>query len=266
MSWLDEWGPRRPLVIGMLHLPPLAGAPRYGGDPRAVTEAALRDAACLAEEGVDALLLENFGDAPFFPDRVPVFVATQLTAVACAVRRRVDLPLGINVLRNDAPAALAVAHAAGGTFVRVNVLCGARVTDQGLLQGRAHELLRQRRQLDAGSIRILADVAVKHSAPLADRPLTEEARETLDRGLADGLIVSGSSTGRPPRPEQLTILRQARHDAVLLVGSGMEADNVAQYAELADALIVGSAFQRDGRAGNPVMRERVRAVLDRLGR
>jgi membrane complex biogenesis BtpA family protein len=189
-----------------------------------------------------------------------------MTALACAVRRQVDLPLGINVLRNDALTALAVAHAAGGAFIRVNVLCGARLTDQGLIQGRAHELLRLRRQLAADSIRILADLAVKHSAPLADRPLTEEAEETLDRGLADGLIVSGPSTGRPPQPEQLTILRQARPDAILLVGSGIAADNASQFTAHADAVIVGSAWQRDGRAGNPVVAERVRELLSRLGR
>lgn len=277
-DWLADWGVERPLVIGMLHLPPLAGAPRFQGRAEDAVEKALRDADRLATGGVDGLLLENFGDAPFYPHRVPAHVATQMTAVACAVRHRFDLPLGINVLRNDALTALAVAQAVGGAFVRVNVLCGVRLTDQGLIQGAAHELLRSRRQLDAQHVRILADVAVKHSAPLAERPLIDEAEETLGRGLADGLIVSGTSTGRAPPTDQIAMIKQVCRDArnsggsrtsggsPVFVGSGVDADNVEAFAQHADGLIVGSAFERDGRAGGPVELERVRAVMSRLGR
>ena len=109
-------------------------------------------------------MMENFGDVPFFPGRVPASVVAQMTAMACAVRDEVKLPLGINVLRNDGVSALAVAQAAGASFIRVNVLCGARVADQGLIQGIAHDLLRERAALGAAEIKIFADVDVKHSA------------------------------------------------------------------------------------------------------
>src|SRR5213593_2473875 len=107
-------------VIGVLHAPPLPGSPRYGGDFRGIVDAVLQDAEALADGGVHALLLENFGDAPFFPRRVPAATVAHMTALAAEVRswlerRQLDLPLGINVLRNDGRAALAVAHAAGGT-------------------------------------------------------------------------------------------------------------------------------------------------------
>ena len=171
MALLPEWSNVAAPVIGMLHLPPLPGSARYDGDVGAAAACALRDADVLAAGGVHGLMLENYGDVPFFPGRVPAHVVAHMTAVACEVRRRFPgLPLGINVLRHDGRSALAVAHAAGAQFVRVNVLCGARVTDQGLLEGIAHDLLRDRSTLGAReSVRIFADVDVKHSAPLAAR-------------------------------------------------------------------------------------------------
>src|SRR5256885_841159 len=179
------WKSGTKIVIGMLHLPALPGAPMYSQSVASIREGLIRDAQILAEGGVHGLMMENFGDVPFYPDRVPAHVIAQMTALACEVRRKVDLPLGINVLRNDGRGALAVAHACGASFIRVNVLCGARVADQGLIQGIAHELLRERALLDAASIKIFADVDVKHSVALAERALEDEVDDLIKRALAD---------------------------------------------------------------------------------
>jgi membrane complex biogenesis BtpA family protein len=263
MPLLAEWSRIPKVVVGMLHLPPLPGAPRFAGDARAVTDHALRDAEALAAGGVHGLMLENYGDLPFYPRRVPSYVVAHMTAVACEVRRRFpQLPLGINVLRNDGRSALAVAHAAGAQFVRVNVLCGARVADQGLLQGIAHDLLRDRATLRADHVRVLADVDVKHSAPLAARPLEEEVADTLHRGLADGLIVSGAGTGRQTDPAQVAEARRAaRGAAPVFVGSGVTSENVAQYLPHADGFIVGSAFKRDADPANPIEVGKVKILV-----
>src|SRR5688572_30780945 len=171
---LDAWRNVQRPVIGMLHLPPLPGAPLYGGSMQKIRDVLLSDAAKLAEGGVHGLMIENFGDTPFYPGRVPGHVIAHMTALAAEVRRAVpQLPLGINVLRNDGLGALSVAHAVGAAYIRVNVLCGARLADQGFLHGIAHDLLRLRRELDAAPIRIFADVDVKHSAPIAERPLVD---------------------------------------------------------------------------------------------
>jgi len=248
-------------VIGMLHAPPLPGAPRYGGDFAAVERAVLRDAEALAEGGAHALMLENFGDAPFFPGRVPTHTATHLTALALAVRRVSGLPLGINALRNDGLSALAVAAAAGAAFVRVNVLTGARVTDQGLIQGIAHDLLRYRRELDA-DVRIVADVAVKHSAPLADFSLQDEVKDAVQRGLADVLVVSGAGTGQPVDPARLTAVKAAAGTTPVWLGSGVTSESLVQLAPHADGFIVGTAFKRDGVPTTPVDPARVRTMLE----
>ena len=166
MTLLDAWKLVSIPVVGMLHLPALPGAPGFDGQLESIRAGLWRDAEALVDAGVDGLMLENFGDRPFFPRDVPPWTTAHMAALAVETRRRFDIPLGINVLRNDGRAALAVAHAAGAQFIRVNVLAGARVTDQGVLEGVAHELLRDRRLLRAEETRILADVNVKHSAPL----------------------------------------------------------------------------------------------------
>jgi membrane complex biogenesis BtpA family protein len=249
----------------MLHLPPLPGAPRYQGDLHAIRDFILRDAETLARGGVHGLMLENFGDTPFCPGAVPAYVVATMTSLAGAVRRRFELPLGINVLRNDAVAALGVAHAVGAEFIRVNVLCGARVTDQGVMKGQAHELLRTRAVLGAGHIRILADVDVKHSAPLGPpRPLMDEAADLLERGGADALIVSGAGTGRPTDISDLQQVRAVAGPAPVFVGSGVTPETVCGLLPHADGFIVGTALKLAGVPTNPVDPARVAALVAAL--
>jgi membrane complex biogenesis BtpA family protein len=259
---LPEWSRVRVPVIGMVHLQPLPGSPRFGGNVDAVRAAAVRDAELLAGGGVNGIMVENYGDVPFHPGPVPAHVVASMTALAGEIRRAVpDVPIGINVLRNDGCAALAVAHAVGARFIRVNVLCGARVTDQGVIQGIAHELMRDRARLGATSVKVFADVDVKHSAPLAPRPISEEVADTVERGLADAVIVSGTGTGRPTDLEQLRGVKQAAGATPVFVGSGATVETVGSYVQHADGLIVGSAFKVDGQAQNVVDASRVRALM-----
>ena len=267
---LSPWIASLKPVIGMLHLAALPGSPRFGGDVTAIREAALRDADTLSAGGVHGLMMENFGDVPFFPARVPAVVAAHMTAVAFEVRRRFpELPLGINVLRNDGRTALAVAHAAGADFIRVNVLCGARLADQGILQGIAHDLLRDRAELRAERVRIFADVDVKHSAALAARPLADEVDDTIDRGLADALVVSGAGTGKPTdlgkvRAVKGAALAVGKGTTPVFLGSGVTADTIEQFLPVADGFIVGTAFKQGGTATNPVDADRVRELMRRV--
>ncbi|NIP85870.1 MAG: BtpA/SgcQ family protein [Planctomycetales bacterium] len=248
-------------VIGMLHLPPLPGAPRYEGSLDALNRRVLADAAALVEGGISQLMLENFGDAPFYPAAVPAHVIAHMTALAAEVKRRFDLPLGINVLRNDGCGALSVAHAVGAQFIRVNVLCGARIADQGILPGIAHQLLRLRKRLGAEHIRILADVDVKHSAPLGDPDSQNEVDDLIHRGLADALIVTGTATGAAVSAQQLRIVQQAAGDHPVYVGSGVTAESIGRLSGEADGFIVGSWLKRDGVVSNPVDPDRVRALV-----
>ena len=189
-----------------------------------------------------------------------------MTSLAGEIRRQVDIPLGVNVLRNDGRAALAVAHAVGADFIRVNILAGARVTDQGIIEGIAHDLLRDRHVLDAESISIFADVQVKHSAPLAEYGLKEDVEDVIQRAGADAVIVSGSGTGKAVDPDQLRQVVAAAGEAPVLAGSGLTPALIPAIAPLADGFIVGTYIKRDGKVFNPVDPDRVRELVSSLPR
>ena len=251
-------------VVGMIHLDALPGAPAFTGDREAIREAMLRDARRLEDGGVDGLLVENFGDAPFYPDDVPKHVVASMTALVRDLAQAVELPLGVNVLRNDAEAALSIAAAAGASFVRVNVHAGARLTDQGLVTGAAHETVRLRDQLDA-DVAILADIDVKHSAAIADRPLAEDIAEVVERGHADGIIASGTGTGHETDRDHLERIVAIGDDlnptVPVFVGSGVTRENVADMLALADGVIVGTDLKEDGETTAPVDVERVHSLV-----
>ena len=262
--WSGLWHDHRPLV-GMVHLPPLPGAPRWEGNFESVVARAADDARTLAEAGFDAVIVENFGDVPFHGHRVPAETVAAMTAAVVSVVRAVDIPVGVNVLRNDAAAALGVAAATGARFVRVNVHTGSMWTDQGLLEGRAAETLRLRSALEL-EVAILADVHVKHAVPPAGSDLADAAADTWHRGLADALVVTGTGTGRTSASADVTRVRTSVPTAPVLVGSGVDTATVRSTLEQADGVIVGSAVMEGGVAGGRVDPRRASELVRAAGR
>jgi membrane complex biogenesis BtpA family protein len=252
------------LLIGVIHLQPLPGSPGWRSKMDTVVAGALADARAYEKGGADAVFIENFGDAPFTKGPVSPETIAAMAVAGRAVRESVALPIGFNVLRNDALAALALCVACGGQFIRVNVHCGAMLTDQGIIEGDAFRTLRRRRELGSAAL-ILADVQVKHAVPLAPMPIEIAARDTLERGRADALIVSGTGTGMATSRTDVEKVRMACPEARLLIGSGTTPDNVREYLELADGVIVGSSLKRGGRIANPVDVRRVTALRKRMG-
>ena len=250
-------------LLGVVHLPPLPGSPRWAGDRAGLLEAARRDAAALIEGGMDGFIVENFGDAPFFADRVPPETIAAMTALASELRRTVgDAPtMGINVLRNDAAAALAIASAVGADWIRVNIHTGAMLTDQGWIEGKAAETLRRRAALGATDVRIAADVGVKHALRPEGFSIAESARETVGRGLADAVIITGVATGAAVAGDDLAEVRAALPDTPLWIGSGATAATIGSLLETADGVIVGTTLKADGELAAPVDRARVAAFV-----
>ncbi|MDB6023497.1 MAG: Photosystem assembly BtpA [Pedosphaera sp.] len=249
----------RKVLIGVVHLPPLPGSPRWGGNMAAVTKRAVADAKAYEQGGANAIFVENFGDVPFTKNSVGPETVAAMAALGCAVREAVRLPIGFNVLRNDARAALALCAACGGSFVRVNVHSGAMLTDQGLIEGNAHDTLRYRHSICPGA-QIFADVHVKHAVPLGDWTLEDSAHDTLERGLADALIISGTGTGRAADPADVERVRVACPGARLLLGSGVTRDNAGLFLPFADGFIVASSLKVGGKLANPVDPKRVAAL------
>ncbi len=252
-------------LIGVVHLQPLPGSPRYRRSMREICAAAVADAQAYEEGGAQGLMIENFGDLPFTRGAVAPETVAAMAVVAESIRTTgVELPLGFNVLRNDASSAVALAAACGGAFVRVNVHTGAMEADQGIIQGEAYTTLRKRAAL-CPEVPVWADVLVKHAVPIGDLGIEETARDTFHRGLADALIVSGVATGAATGVDDLRRVKGACPEAPLLVGSGVRADNVGELLEYADGLIVASSLKVDGVLANPVDVKRVRDLRKAMG-
>ena len=260
----DLWPSRKPL-IGMVHLPPLPGAPLWAGSMGHVLDRAKRDADALAQAGFDALLVENFADAPFHGSVVPPETVAAMARAVAGVTSTSGLPVGVNVLRNDARAALAVATATDARFIRVNVHTGVMWTDQGTLEGRAAETLRLRAALGS-DVALLADVHVKHATPPPGQTLEDAAADTWSRGLADGLIVSGAGTGRPTDLKSVERARRGAPGAHVFVGSGVTPETVAEVLRVADGAIVGTCLKCEGDPGDAVDPGRARVLVESAGR
>ncbi len=253
------------VLIGVVHLKPLPGAPRHRQSLADIIKFAVADAVAYERGGAHAVFVENFGDVPFTKADVAPETIAAMTAAGCAVRAAVKLPIGFNVLRNDARAALALCAACGGDFIRVNVHSGAMLTDQGIIEGDAYHTLRYRERVAPGA-QIFADVHVKHAVPLGDWSLEDAANDTVERGLADALIVSGVGTGKAAEIGDVERVRAACSHARILLGSGVNVDNVKDFLSIADGVIVGSSLKRDGKLANPVDARRVAALAKAVGK
>jgi membrane complex biogenesis BtpA family protein len=252
-------------VIGVVHLLPLPTSPRWGNSLKAVIARAEQEATALASGGVDGLIVENFFDAPFTKECVDPAVVSAMSLVVQRLMNLVTLPIGVNVLRNDARSALAIATCTRAHFIRVNVLTGVMATDQGLIEGCAHELLRYRRELGS-EVKIFADVLVKHARPLGSPNLTTAVQETIERGLADAVILSGWATGSPPSLEDLELASAAAGDTPVLIGSGASWENIPRLIQAADGVIVSSSLKRHGQIEQPIDPIRVSQFVEAMHR
>ena len=252
--------PNNKPLIGCIHLLPLPGSPGYSGKMKNVLNQALIEAEIFKAHKVDGLIIENFRDMPFYPDHVPAETIASMTIVTHEIKKVFKGPIGLNVLRNDAKAALAIAAACEVQFIRVNVHIGAAVTDQGILEGKAYDTIRLRKSLNS-DILIFADVAVKHASSLGNRSIEDETKDLTERGLADALIVSGSHTGGEANMKEINKIKQ-NTDLPVIIGSGITADNLSHYFPLVDGFIVGSYFKTDEKANNQVEESRVRTFME----
>ena len=260
MTFHDLFGSKKPL-IGVLHLLALPGAPRYDGAMQTVYDQALSELEIFKRNSIDSVIVENFRDVPYYPGRVPPETVAALAAVSREIVRAAGMPVGINVLRSDGEAAIAIAAASGAHYVRVNVHMGAVVSEHGIIEGMSQQSVRLRASLRSNAL-IFADVGVKHAAALADRGLASDTRDLGERGLADAIIVSGDRTGAETSPGDVDVVRAAT-TLPLLIGSGATPENVHTVLPKVNGLIVGSYFKKDGAGGNLVDETRVAAFARR---
>ena len=243
-------------LIAVVHLPPLPGSPLYKGDFEGIIAAAVADSKTAAEGGADGIIIENFGDKPFREHASKATVAA-MAVIARRVSEEVDVPIGVNVLRNDGEAAVAVAHVSRASFIRVNAYVELVASDQGLLEPQAWAVQITKRILSC-DVAVFADIRVKHGRSLTFDEHVDAARAAVSRGLADAVIVTGRETGIPPSPEIVTDVKKAVN-APVLVGSGVTPSNLKLFKE-ADGFIVGTYLHEAGRIDRPLDPTRVREL------
>jgi membrane complex biogenesis BtpA family protein len=238
------FGVRRAL-IGVIHVAALPGTPANTRRVPEIAAAAADEARIYERAGFHGLVMENTHDRPYLKATAGPEIAAAMTAIGVEVRRASHLPLGVQVLAGANECALAVAHACGAAFIRVEGFVFAHVADEGVIQACAGPLLRYRRSIGAGHVRVFADIKKKHSAHAitADVDLAETAH-AAEFFQADGVIVSGVATGRETDAADVGAVSEAVQIPTL-VGSGVSPGNLAQYAA-ADALIGGSSVKVGG--------------------
>ena len=253
----------RKSLIGMVHVGALPGTPWASSSPTELIRRAVAEAIVLDRAGFDGLIIENMHDRPYIHGEHGPETIAVMTAVAMAVRAATPrLACGIQILSGGNREALAVALAAGLSFIRCENFVFAHVADEGLLhRAEAGPLLRYRRSIGAEHIAVLCDIKKKHAshALTADLAIGDVAHGAEFFG-ADGVIVTGVATGQPTDPDDVAQARAATRLPVL-VGSGVTPESVADLFRHADALIVGSYVKRDGQWDQPIDAARCRAVV-----
>jgi membrane complex biogenesis BtpA family protein len=246
-------------LVGMLHLGALPGTPSASHSVDALIEQTLTEARIYKDAGFTALAIENMHDRPYLKGGVGPEITAAMTAIAREVKRETGLVLGIQVLAAANREALAIAHASGADFVRVEGFVYAHVADEGVIESCAGELFRYRRAIGADRVLVFADIKKKHGAHAitADVSVVETAK-TAEFFLADGVIVTGATTGEPASPDEVRDVSRAVGVPVL-VGSGITPANLARFST-AHGFIVGSSVKQAGLWCNPLDRDNVRAL------
>ncbi|MEM3952871.1 MAG: BtpA/SgcQ family protein [Nitrososphaerota archaeon] len=253
-------------IIGMVHLIPLPGSPAYGGwSMDEIIENAVKEAKILVENGVDGLIVENMWDLPYYVGKeIPPEEIAAHAVAAREVVKSVNVPVGITSIHNGGRVALSIAKAAGAKFIRVCLYTGSLLWDTGQLDhGNAAELMRLRKLLDAWDIRFFADVYKKHAVIFPG--ITPEIHAIwTDFYLADAVIVTGRMTGDAPDLDLVKSVKQVVGETPVIIGSGVNIENVEELLSIGDGAIVGTYFKVKGVTQNPVDPERVRKFMEKV--
>jgi len=252
---------KQKVIIGMVHLLPLPGSPRYNGDLDAVYDAAIKDLKALEKGGAGAVIIENFGDVPYAAENELINKIAFATMVA-RLRNQTSLPVGINYQFNDVETEWAVAYSCDVDFIRCEVFAENRIGPNGLFIAAGPRLMRLKAHYNK-DVMILADANVKHTFALAEQPL-DFTIESLIEGGADGVIVTGITTGVNPSVEDVQLVKKHAKDLPVFLGSGINEKNVNEYLPYISGAIVGSSLKKDHIVENPVDMKNVKRFMSKI--
>ncbi len=251
-------------IIGMIHVDPLPGTPKYAGSVKLIIDKAIQEAKLYQYLGIEALMIENMHDVPYLNRNVGSEITSIMSVILYEIKKLAGINCGIQILAGANIDALAAANSAGADFIRAEGFVFAHVADEGIINSDAGELLRYRKQIGADDILIFTDIKKKHSSHqiTADVDIVDTAK-AAQFFLSDGVIITGNSTGEKPSLDEIKCVKE-KIDIPVLAGSGITSENVKSYLEYCDALIIGSYFKKDGKWFNPVDKDRVLDFLKKL--
>lgn len=253
-------------IIGMVHVDALPGTPLHSSPIQSIVNKSVEEALKLQYAGVDAILIENMHDVPYLKRIVGPEIVACMTAVSVELRKRILLPIGIQILAGANKEALAVALAAGFDFIRAEGFVFGHLADEGYMDSCAGELLRYRKMIGAEHILIFTDVQKKHSSHAITADIcVKEHVETAAYFRSDGIIITGSSTAKEALLDDVKAAHQNTNLPVI-IGSGITTSNIESYWDFADAFIIGSGFKFDGKWENSISEERVKLFMDKVNK
>ncbi len=251
-------------VIGVIHVKALPGTPKNTLSSSQIIDEAIQEALVYKNAGIDAIIIENMHDNPYLNSRVGPEITSLMSLIGYLVKKESLLPVGIQILAGANQEAIAVAKASGLDFIRAEGFVFAHVADEGIINAQAGELLRYRKQIDASEIAIFTDIKKKHGSHSITQDISLlETAEAARFFLSDGVIITGSHTGKPASSDELKLLK-TNLNFPIIVGSGITLDNVSSYLHICDAMIVGSYFKEDGYWENTLSYERVAKFMEQV--
>jgi membrane complex biogenesis BtpA family protein len=233
-------------VIGVVHLLPLPGSPKFNGDPDVIVKRALEEVKILKQGGVDGIIIENFHDMPFLKGAIPLEQYGLMASILTLARKEVNIPLGVNVHFNDWKAEITLAYTCNAQFIRVEAFVDTVITYNGIVEPCCAEVTRYRKLLgiDKSDVQIWADIHPKYSKLLLPILLTYSAK-MAEEALADCIIVTGDTTGHETPIDDIKLVKNTVNLPVF-AGSGVNLGNLNNTLGIADGIIVGSAFKPSG--------------------
>lgn len=251
-------------VFGMVHLRALPGTPQNSLNISRITEIAISEAQLLMDSGFDGIILENMHDIPYPRRETGPEIIAACSVIASAIHKHIPAKTGIQILAGANKAALSVAHAAQLDFIRAEGFVFSQISDEGQMDADSASLMRYRKYLAAQNIKVFCDIKKKHAAHAitSDVSISEMAK-AAEFFLADGVIVTGSSTGIPASIKEISEVQNAVTCPVW-IGSGLTADNISSYWQIADGFIVGSYLKQDGLWSNELSPSRCKKFIDQV--
>lgn len=219
-------------VIGMIHL--------AGSDFQDKADRALRELNIFIEEGVDGAIIENYHTSSVYLGAISKLISEKGYGK--------NIILGINYLGNPLDG-LVLARDYGLRFVQFDSV-EPHILETGLFE--------VGRNLHP-DVAVLGGVAFKYQKS-SQRSLEKEIRDAM--GRCEAIVTTGEGTGMETPIQKLRTFRSYMGEFPLIVGAGVNPENVYEQLRIADSAIVGSCFKPNGNTELEVERSLVKKLMD----